>query len=261
MSRTIRSFADLQSSLAPLSAPLLGHPIYARLRSLEDVRGFMSIHVFAVWDFMSLLKALQCELTCVEVPWVPRGHPFARRLINEIVLAEESDEEVDGAEPASHFEMYRAAMAEAGADASGIDDFVERVRAGEDVRDALERAPVPRPARRFVAQTWAVVERRSLPALAAVFTIGREDVIPAMFTQLVTDLSRRHDGRLSRLIAYLDRHVHLDGDRHGPMAARMLEAICGEDEAAWTSARSASADALEARVALWDGVLADIEGA
>lgn len=88
MSRTIRSFADLQSSLAPSSAPLLDHPIYGRLRSLEDVRGFMSIHAFAVLDFMSLLKALQCELTCVEVPRVPRGHPFARRLINEMVLAE-----------------------------------------------------------------------------------------------------------------------------------------------------------------------------
>lgn len=256
MSRTILTLSDLQSSLAPLRVPLLAHPVYERLRSLDDVRDFMSIHVFAVWDFMSLLKGLQRALTCVDVPWVPNGPPIARRLVNEIVLAEESDEATPGEEPLSHFEMYRAAMEEAGADASGIDAFLARIRSGEDVGTALEKAPVPPPARRFVARTWAIVESGSLPALAAAFTIGREDVIPAMFTQLVADLSRRHEGRLSRLIDYLDRHVQLDGDRHGPMAARMLESICGDDEAAWASARSAAADALSARAALWDGVLA-----
>jgi hypothetical protein len=261
MPRTLRSFADLQASLEPLRTPLLAHPVYGRLRSLDDVRCFMSIHVFAVWDFMTLLKALQRELTCVDVPWIPRGDPFARRLINEIVLAEESDAEVEGEPPESHFEMYRAAMVEAGADGSGLDAFLARLRAGEDLRIALERSAVPSPARPFVAHTWTLVEARSLPALAAAFTIGREDVIPAMFGQLVADLSRRHEGRLARLIAYLDRHIHLDGDRHGPMSARMLETICGEDEAAWASARSAAADSLVARAALWDGVVAAIDGA
>ncbi len=71
--RAVRCFADLQASIAPLRLPLLSHPVYERLRSIEDVRCFMSIHVFAVWDFMSLLKSLQRELTCVDVPWVPRG--------------------------------------------------------------------------------------------------------------------------------------------------------------------------------------------
>ncbi|MFO0691650.1 MAG: DUF3050 domain-containing protein [Myxococcota bacterium] len=259
MSRPIRSCSDLQAALAPLRTPLLDHPVYARLRGLDDVRDFMSVHVFAVWDFMSLLKALQRELTCVEVPWVPRGHPVARRLVNEIVLAEESDDASGGGEPSSHFEMYRAAMAEAGADASGIDAFLARLRAGDGVRVALEQPAVPPPARAFVAATWNVVERRSLPALAAAFTLGREDVIPAMFTQLVADLSRRHGGRLARLIHYLDRHVDLDGDRHGPMAARMLELLCGEDEAAWAIAHAAAADALRARAALWDGILAAVD--
>lgn len=261
MSRTVRSFADLQTSLEPLRAPLLGHPVYARLRRLEDVCCFMSIHVFAVWDFMSLLKALQRELTCIDVPWIPRGDPYARRLINEIVLGEESDVDVPGEPPTSHFEMYRAAMQDAGADTAALDAFLARLRAGEPVRSALVGAPVPAPARRFVEHTFGVVEGRSLPALAAAFTIGREDVIPAMFGQLIADLSRRHEHRLARLIAYLDRHVVLDGDRHGPMAARMLEAICGEEAQAWEAARAAAADSLAARAVLWDGVVEAIEAA
>jgi hypothetical protein len=110
---SIRSYPELKSALAADRAALVEHSLYARLTGLRDVRVFMEHHVFAVWDFMSLLKSLQREVTCVGVPWVPRGDPTVRRLVNEIVLAEESDDGVRETYT-SHFELYRAAMDVAG---------------------------------------------------------------------------------------------------------------------------------------------------
>ena len=90
------SLDSVYESLRPLRQQVVEHPVYRHIETLADVRLLMEHHVFAVWDFMSLLKALQRHLTCVTVPWVPQGDRHSRRLINEIVLAEESDEECGG---------------------------------------------------------------------------------------------------------------------------------------------------------------------
>lgn len=248
----ILDFAALQRALLPLRTTLLAHPVYTRLHDLADVRVFLSHHVFAVWDFMSLLKALQRQLTCVEPVWRPRGDPVACRLVNEIVLGEESDDDRSGGY-VSHFELYRRAMTEAGADARPIDAVLARVAAGDDVFAALAAAPPV--ARRFCTATFHLVMHGPLPAIAAAFTCGREEVIPAMFTALVADLHRRQPGGLPTLVDYFDRHVHLDGERHGPMAARLLEAVCGDDPMAWRHAYTGASAALQARISLWDGIV------
>ena len=82
----------LTAAIADERAALLAHPIYARVNDLAALRAFMQHHVFAVWDFMSLLKSLQRRLTSLEVPWLPPEDPEAARLVNEIVPADMLEE-------------------------------------------------------------------------------------------------------------------------------------------------------------------------
>jgi hypothetical protein len=254
---SVQSFADLRAALAIERTALLEHALYQRLASLDDLRTFMEHHVFAVWDFMSLLKSLQAKLTCVDVPWVPRATAEARRLVNEIVLVEESDEGADG-RYVSHFEMYRSAMQDAGCDGSRIDEFVVRVARGESVQNALMAAHAPAPAGEFVLSTFETIEAHSLPRLAASFTVGREDVIPDMFHRLVEGLDRDAGGCLGGFRHYLVRHIDVDGERHGPMTVRLLESLCGHDSEAWTEALAGARAALRARRTLWDGIAAGV---
>lgn len=103
---------------------LLNHPIYAEVGSLSRLREFMQIHVFAVWDFMSLVKRLQSELTSNSLPWMPAVKSRIARFANEVVLGEESDLGPDG-KPVSHFELYLRAMDEVGADTTLVRGFME----------------------------------------------------------------------------------------------------------------------------------------
>ncbi len=230
------------------------HPLYAELTSLERIQAFMEYHVFAVWDFMCLLKALQRRLTSPTVPWLPVGNPQTRRLINEIVLGEESDELPDG-RVLSHFELYLSAMSESGADFSAVAAFEHELKQGRPVRVALREVGAPAAAREFVVQTLDVVERDRPHLTAAVFTVGREQMIPLMFVKIVRALADAHPGRLETFKLYLERHIELDRSEHGPLAAQMLQNLCGCDRSRWEEATSAATSALEGRRRLWDAVL------
>src|SRR6266851_7704763 len=152
---------------------VIEHPLYGALDSSSAIRTFQEHHVFAVWDFMSLLKSLQRNLTCVELPWVPTGPTGSRRLINEIVLVEESDE-LRG-DFTSHFELYLDGMAEAGADTSVIHAFIDKLRAKRPVLEAIDEVNVPGPAAEFVRLTWGLIESAPVHVQAAAFAFGRED--------------------------------------------------------------------------------------
>ena len=155
----------LIDSISELRDQVVNHDVCARLTTIEHLRTFMEHHVFAVWDFMSLLKALQARLTCVTLPWTPSPEPLSRRLINEIVLEEESDE-VSAGEYLSHFEMYRQAMRQCGANTSIIDDLVSEIRSGTTLDAALDAANTPKAAADFVRTTWRFVESGSTHTIA-----------------------------------------------------------------------------------------------
>ena len=249
----------LQGGLQPLYRQLATHPLYRSLSQGEDLRVFMQSHVFAVWDFMSLLKTLQRGLTCVDVPWLPSAAPESRRLVNEIVLGEESD--VYEGMAISHFELYLLAMHRANASTASIDALIAALHEGHGIAAALDTCGAPPEARRFVHDTFSLIAPHGLHAVAAAFTFGREDLIPDMFRGMVRDLNRDLHGQLSTFVWYLERHIEVDGDEHGPMALRMVSQLCGEDDEKWAEAEEAATFALQSRLRLWDGITSRIGAA
>ena len=248
--RTHPGLSGLQAAIEPLRREVVEHSVYSRLNSIDNVRSFLDRHVFAVWDFMSLLKSLQRELTCVDVPWVPTGPTASRRLINDIVMVEESDEFGDGF--TSHFELYVEGMRQAGADPAPVSDFLDLLRAGTAVPEALKLARVPQAAADFTGTTWEIIDNAPVHCRAAAFAFGREDLIPDMFAQVISIDDT--DGVLTLFKDYLARHIEVDGEQHTPMAMQMLIDLNGEDEAKWAACAETVRTALRARVRLWTAI-------
>jgi len=250
--------------LPQLKARLDQHPLYSAVRTADDLRCFMQHHVYAVWDFMSLLKYLQGAVAPVSVPWQPTGDmalTAAQRLINEIVLGEETDEGLPDAagQPTfiSHFDLYLGAMQEVGADTAPVLAFLKQVKK-KGVVKALRQADIPQASRRFMASTFDVIDSGDTPAVAAAFALGREQVIPGMFRALLADLGiSRHKAPLFHY--YLERHIHLDGQSHGPLSLNLLAHLCGDSAAKQRQVEKAAKKAVKARVALWDAVHAELK--
>jgi hypothetical protein len=235
--------------LEPLRSALRNHRIYPQLDSLSALRLFMEAHVFAVWDFMSLVKTLQQRLTCVRAPWLPPLDPISARLINEIVLAEESDQ-VGSELCGSHFDLYVRAMDEVGADSRPIRGFVGALRLGQPVAAALANTSASGATKAFVLNTMATVER-STHEVAASFLLGREAVIPMMFERVLA-VTRGIDAPM--LNWYLARHIEIDGAEHEPAGWRLLTRLCQDDTRRWSQAEVSARRALLARSRLWDAV-------
>jgi len=243
----------LKERLVPFKAALLEHRVYREIDDLQALHVFMEQHVFAVWDFMSLLKALQRRLCCVEIPWLPTSTPLGSRLVNEIVLGEESDEDGQNGY-ISHFSLYHRAMTQCGAGTTSIDSFLSHLRRGKPVSAALEAVGAANCVRNFVERTFQFIEEGNLCAIASAFTFGREDLLPAVFQRIVDELNMHSGGGLEDFKYYLHRHIGLDEEQHGPMANRLLLDLCGSDEARWRVAEQAAVDSLKARQELWDGI-------
>ena len=244
---------QLQQAIQPTRQQLVQHPLYHQLQSLNQIKTFTNYHVFAVWDFMSLLKSLQQNLTCTTTPWLPVGTANTRYLINEIVLGEESDVDEQG-NRTSHFELYLKAMQQLGVDTLLIEQLLMYVTNGVDVVTAMDKLNMPNAIKEFVGFTFDVIKNQPVHVQAAVFTFGREDLIPDMFIGLVTDLSTAHPQQISTLKYYLERHIEVDGDHHSHLAIEMVAELCGNDEKKWQAATEAAITALQKRKLLWDAI-------
>ncbi|MNE02862.1 hypothetical protein D3C80_953460 [compost metagenome] len=242
-----------ESTLAHYKEQLSSHPIFAEIHSLPVLQRFMETHVFAVWDFMSLTKRLQQELTCVALPWLPPQDPKAARLINEIVLGEESDERLEQGHY-SHFELYLDAMREVGASTQAIERFVSLQREGIGYASALQQAGASDAARQFVCHTLDIALNAPAHSVAAAFLHGRESVIPGMFQRILDDWGITGE-QAPTFRYYLQRHIEVDAEDHGPAAEQLLARLVQDDPQRKQQVYQAAIAAVQSRIALWDRLL------
>lgn len=246
--------------VADLGPALNGHPLYAAVQDLDDLRAFMAHHVYSVWDFMSLLKCLQGHIAPTSIPWKPRGSPEVRFFINQIVVGEECDDGLPDAAGnpthASHFELYCDAMREVGADPAPAMRFAEVAadrgfEAAIKLNEALNLAP---PASvEFMRKSFGFIASGKPHVVGAAFALGREHIIPAMFRALLAKMGI--DAQAAPAFHfYLERHIHLDEDFHAPLALRMVNELVGGDAARLAEAQAAARQAVQARIDFWSGV-------
>lgn len=249
---------NIQAQIAPLRKSLINHSLYQHLNQIEDIQSFMEQHVFAVWDFMSLLKSLQNHLTCTQTPWVPNKNTNLTRFINEIVLGEESDLNEAGL-PQSHFDMYLEAMEQVGAKTDLIHNFVTQIQKGKSVQEAAQELELKPAVQDFINFTFAVIDSQKPHLIASAFTFGREDLIPDMFLEIIKN-EEAADQKTSynKLTYYLKRHIELDGDEHGPLSLLMIQELCGNDLKKWEEVLAVALQALEYRIKLWDSVVQEL---
>lgn len=230
---------------------LENHPLLVTnsIQTIEELRIFMETHVYAVWDFMSLLKDIQHQIVPSGGVWTPTkgNRSELARMINEIVLCEESDKMPNGGH-ISHFDMYLMAMKEVGANTLYINLYTDYVARGSDPSCICSN----KIAEKFVKVTFDII-KRGPHCTAAAFAFGRETVLPDVFTSILNQLN------LNKLDApmfhyYLQRHIEVDGDEHGPMSLQLVDYFIDNDPIKLMEAERAALDAIQARIDFFDAI-------
>ncbi|MBA2652421.1 MAG: DUF3050 domain-containing protein [Tatlockia sp.] len=247
----------LNKKLRPLTLEVANHEVYNHITSLNNLRLFMEQHVFAVWDFMCLLKELHRNLVSTSSPWFPPKDALSANLINSILTEEESDLAEDGKSYLSHYEIYINAMEEIGANTDSINEMLKLLKTGHTIEDALSLISIRLSTKEFILTTFSFF-KLDVHELASAFVFGREGVTSAMFLPLLKQLENKleHSDKhqLNTLTYYFKRHIDLDDNEHFPKALKMLANMIGNDSNKRDAIEEVAKIALKARINFLTGI-------
>lgn len=238
-----------------MSQKLSSHDLYRDVWTEQGIRTFMKYHVFCVWDFQSLAKKVQQICSPPTFPWVPGVNPELRRLINEVILEEETDLDPTTGSYCSHYELYLKAMKRCGADLSLHNDYMKSLMLDGDVFAANKL--LPKPVKDFLDFGFRLIFDGKAHEICAVFAKGRETLIPDMFEGLISHLSNTIPSQWELFHYYLNRHIEVDGGEHGPASERLYNYFCETTEQK-LEAEKVVYKALNLRDSLWSFILSEI---
>lgn len=246
---------DLERDIKPLLESISNHKIFLEITSIENLKVFAEHHVYAVWDFMCLVKSLQRKLVCTEFAWYPPVNHVGCHLINEIVSEEESDLNWDG-KHLSHFEMYIESMQQCGAKTDTILAFIDSIRQKKSLDTVLSEHDIPQISKDFIWDTFKIIKMES-HQIASSFTFAREDITGRMFLPILQNMKNKEN--TSKFIYYFQRHIDLDVDKHSQEARLLIVNLCENNEHKWDEAKEAAKYSLISRIRFLDGIYQKIK--
>jgi hypothetical protein len=245
----------LEKDIEPLLESISNHKVFIEIFSVENLKIFAEHHVYAVWDFMCLVKSLQRKLVCTEIAWYPPINHVGCHVINEIVAEEESDITWDG-RYLSHFEMYLESMQECGAKIDTILALIDSIKRKEPLEKALSEHPIPKISKDFICDTFKII-KMEVHQIAASFTFAREGITDRMFLPILQNMKDK--ASVGKFMYYFQRHIDLDVGKHSQEAKLLIVNLCGNDERKWHEAKEASKHSLRSRINFLDGVYQEIK--
>ena len=169
-------------------------------------------------------------------------------------LCEESDE-IDNIGYISHFEIYLLAMDKINADVSQINFLTKRLKSEEYDKNLINELSIYDEVKDFIKFDLDIALSGNLPKIVGSFTLGREKVIPNMFSYILACIE--YNNSTKNLLTYLKRHINIDGDRHGPLSIKLLDTICDSDEA-YELAYNSGITSLQLRLKVWDRIASEL---
>lgn len=235
---------QLETTIQPLIDQIIHHPLFPAITTLEMLARFSEYHVYAVWDFIVLLKSLQDKLAPIQPLWLPPSNYLGCHLVNSMVTEEESDALPDG-RYLSHFDLYIEAMQQSGADISAVLQFLADIRKYLPFEQILKQDYIPAAAKQFIHDTFSLLHK-PVHITAASFAYAREAITSGMFTPILQQL--QHTPQACRFAEYFQRHIDLDGGKHSDQAKLLVGSLCGSDPQKWQEATDTAIFSLNSRL-------------